>query len=64
MKVVVTEMPEEPKDCLFSEFHLGSGMYLCTLRAYIPEADRRDSGYKPKCVCRSCDKCDKLEVSQ
>ena len=62
MKVLVTEMPREPKDCLFSYFYPKSGLYICTLREYIPEADKRDTGYKPSCVCRDCDKCSKLEV--
>lgn len=64
MKVLVTEMPETPKDCLFSELDLrgGKDFYVCTLREYIPKADERHIGYKPICVCKSCDKCEKLEV--
>ena len=64
MKVLVNEMPKEPKDCLFSELDLrvGRDFYVCTLREYIPEADERDTGYKPSCVCRDCSKCSKLEV--
>lgn len=63
MKVLVTEKPETPKDCLFSELDLRSKeLYVCTLREYIPEADSRDVGYKPICICRDCSKCDKLEV--
>ena len=62
MKVLVNEMPQEPKDCLFSEFEPRGGIYVCTLREYIPEADERGSGYKPRCICKSCDKCEKLEV--
>lgn len=64
MKVVVTEMPKTPRDCLFSELDLrgGKDFYVCTLREYIPKADERDNGYKPICVCKSCDKCEKLEV--
>lgn len=64
MKVLVTEIPREPKDCLFSEHDPRGGrdFYVCTLREYIPEADERDTGYKPKCICRSCETCKKLEV--
>ena len=62
MKILVTEIPETPKDCLFSQLDLRSRIYVCTLREYIPEADERDIGYKPTCVCRDCSKCDKLEV--
>lgn len=64
MKVLVTEMPETPRDCLFSQLDLrgGKDFYVCTLREYIPKADERDNGYKPICVCKSCDKCEKLEV--
>ena len=34
MKVLVNEMPETPKDCLFSELDLRSRepLYVCTLR--------------------------------
>lgn len=62
MKIVVTEMPEEPKDCLFSELEIRGHFYVCTLREYIPEADERDNGYKPKCICKDCSKCNMLEV--
>ena len=64
MKVLVTEMPQEPKDCLFSELDPrgGSYFYVCTLREYLPLADEKDMGYKPRCVCKDCSKCSKLEV--
>ena len=62
MKVLVTEMPKEPKDCLFSELDPRCGLYVCTLREYIPEADERNIGYKSRCVCRDCSKCKLLEV--
>ena len=64
MKLVVTEMPDTPRDCLFSERDVRGGrdFYVCNLRGYIPEADELDNGYKPRCVCRGCSKCDKLEV--
>ena len=64
MKILVTAKPETPKDCLFSQLDLigGREFYVCTLREYIPEADERDNGYKPRCVCKSCDKCSKLEA--
>ena len=61
MKVLVTEMPREPKDCLFS-VDPRCGFYVYTLREYIPEADEKDIGYKPTCVCKDCSKCSKLEV--
>lgn len=62
MKVVVTEMPKEPKECLFSELDVRCGLYICTLREYIPKADVRDNGYKPKCLCKHCETCNCLEV--
>ena len=62
MKVLVTKKPREPKECLFSEFDPRCRLYVCTLREYIPEADERDTGYKPICLCKDCDKCSKLEV--
>ena len=66
MKVVVTKMPETPRDCLFSELSTymksGTRVYVCTLRTYIPEADYKENGFKPVCICKDCSKCDKLEV--
>lgn len=63
MKVIVTEMPETPRECLFSEFAAyGDGYYVCNLREYIPKADERNRGYKPKCICKDCSKCTLLEV--
>lgn len=62
MKVVVSKLPKEPKDCLFSEYVVIGDFYVCTLRQYIAEADEGGSGYKPKCICKDCSKCDKLEV--
>ena len=37
MKVLVTEMPKTPKDCLFSELDIRGGtyFYVCTLREYL-----------------------------
>ena len=61
MKVAVTEMPETPRDCLFSVQNCEVG-YVCTLRAYIPEADESGTGYKPKCVCKNVNHCECLEV--
>ena len=62
MKILVTKMPQEPKDCLFSEFvGLRGGFYVCTLKEYIPEASRYE-GCKPKCVCRGSNMCNRLEV--
>ena len=64
MKILISRMPETPKECLFSELDIRGGkeFYVCNLRDYIPEADDRIIGYKPKCVCRDCKKCTKLEV--
>ena len=66
MKILVNEMPETPKECLFSEHDPRGGrdFYVCTLREYIPDADEKDVGYKPKCVCRDCSKCKLLEVQR
>ena len=61
MKILVNEMPQEPKDCLFSEYELRGEFYVCKLRQYIPEADRTGSGYKPRCIC-NCSNCENLEV--
>lgn len=64
MKIRVDAMPNEPKDCLFSALDIRCGLHVCTLRAYVPEADTGKGGYyKPMCVCKDCSKCDKLEVS-
>ena len=58
MKIIVDKLPETPRDCLFSELipH-GVGVYSCTLRAYIDKVDS-----KPRCLCKSVDKCDNLIV--
>ena len=57
MKIVVDKLPETPRDCLFSELvpHY-VGVYGCTLRPYIEKVDG-----KPKCLCKSVDKCDRLK---
>lgn len=58
MKIVVDKLPEIPRDCLFSELIPYSvGVYGCTLKGYIEKVDG-----KPKCLCKSVDKCDKLVV--
>jgi hypothetical protein len=65
MKILVTEMPESPRDCLFSKqvaFNNYEPVYACNLREYIEEADDKDNGYKPKCLCKNCSHCKKLEA--
>ena len=56
MRIVVDKLPETPKDCLFSESvpHT-EGVYSCTLKPYIEKVD-----CKPRCLCKSTDKCDRL----
>ena len=63
MKILVDELPKEPKDCVFSVLEIRGGTYTCTLRQYLPEADERGSGYKPRCICKDCGKCDKLQAA-
>ena len=59
MKIVVDKLPESPRDCLFSEFVPHSvGVYGCMLRGYIEKIDG-----KPRCLCKSVDKCNNLIVS-
>ena len=55
MKIVVDKLPETPRDCLFSELTIHN-MYVCMLRPYIEKVDN-----KPKCICKSVDKCDILK---
>lgn len=56
MKIVINKMPKTPRDCLFSELIPHSvGVYGCTLRGYIEKIDG-----KPRCLCKSVDKCDRL----
>lgn len=62
MRILVTEMPETPRDCLFSKLEIRGDFYVCTLREYIEEADERDNGYKPKCVCKNVSNCSHLKV--
>lgn len=58
MKIVVSEMPETPKDCMFSEKVSGrEELYACTLRPYIEEAEG-----KPKCLCKNTGRCDRLST--
>lgn len=60
MKIIVDEMPETPRDCLFSEEkRLGDNFtgYICTLRFDIP-------GKKPKntqCLCKDTKFCECLQ---
>lgn len=64
MKIVVTEMPKEPKDCLFSlpVRIKGEVIFVCNLRPLIPDEKTERDFHKPKCICKSCDKCNNLEV--
>lgn len=57
MKIFVDEMPEEPRDCPFSERRqVGPHrVYVCTLRPYIEEAEG-----KPRCLCKRVELCDRL----
>lgn len=47
MKIVVTEIPKNPADCMFSFRHCEYG-HICDL--------------KPRKVCKSTTECDRLEV--
>ena len=60
MRIVVDSYPKSPRECLFSKLVDGGDYYICTLREYIPEADRKDSGYKPKCICKNVANCKHL----
>ena len=60
MKIYVDSYPESPRDCLFSKLEPHGDFYVCTLREYIEEADDRDNGYKPKCICRNVNHCKHL----
>ena len=60
MKIYVDSYPESPRDCLFSKLEPRGDFYVCTLREYIEEADDRNNGYKPKCICKDVSKCEKL----
>ena len=62
MHILVTEMPETPRDCLFSKLEPRGDFYVCTLREYIEEADDRNIGYKPKCICKNVSNCSHLKV--
>lgn len=60
MRIVVDSYPKNVRDCLFSELMDNGDYYICTLREYIPEADIKDRGYKPRCICKGVDKCKHL----
>lgn len=78
MKIVVTELPEEPKDCLFSEPIKGQLdkaydamnddysdiKYRCTLRPHVDEytAIKHALG-KPANILCNCKTCDLLQLS-
>lgn len=60
MRIVVDAYPESPRDCLFSKLSGNEKYYVCILKAYIPEADRNDCGFKPGCICKGVAKCEHL----
>ncbi len=55
MQIIVTEMPENPRACMFSEWNHKVGCYVCRLRPYIYEAEG-----KPTCLCKTTATCDRL----
>lgn len=55
MKIIVTEMPKTPRDCMFSQRRRDAGGYVCQLRPYIYEAEG-----KPVCLCKTTANCDRL----
>jgi hypothetical protein len=61
VRIVVDAYPESPRDCLFSRLsHTIKGnekYYVCTLKEYIPEADRNNCGFKPGCICKGVTNC-------
>lgn len=64
MRIVVDAYPDSPRDCLFSRLsHAIKGnekYYACTLKEYIPEADRNNYGFKPDCICKGVAGCKHL----
>ena len=60
MRIVVDSYPKSVRDCLFSERVAGGDYYVCALRSYVEEADRNNTGYKPKCICKRVDICERL----
>lgn len=62
MRIVVDSLPDSPRECLFSYVDPRDNLYVCSLRAYIEEADVKDTGYKPKCICKDVSRCEKLCV--
>lgn len=60
MRILVDSYPKSVRDCLFSKLADAGDYYICTLREYIPEADVRDHGYKPTCICKGVDGCEHL----
>lgn len=60
MRIIVDSYPKSTRECLFSKKADMGDYYVCTLREYIPEADRNDCGYKPTCICKGVDKCSLL----
>ena len=59
MKIIVDKIPNEPKECLFSELTRRGDrhIYICNLREYIAEADNNHTGYKPRCMCKCPKSC-------
>lgn len=60
MKICVDNYPKNTRECLFSKLEPRGDFYVCTLRSYIEEADYKDNGYKPTCICKDVNKCEKL----
>ena len=54
MKVIVDKLPENPRECLFSQLNVEYG-YMCMLRPYTGDAHR-----KPQCLCKGINHCDCL----
>ena len=52
MKIIVDEMPNTPKECLFAERNVEIG-YVCSLRGLNPD------GKRTRCICKP-ENCDRL----
>lgn len=57
MKIIVTSMPDTPKQCLFSEENLMMGLetYICTLKQDIPGKHKNSP-----CICKDTKRCECL----
>lgn len=62
MRIIVDELPKTPRECIFSrvKYFGDKAIYICGLHQYIPEADKKDDGYKPECICKSVSSCNLL----